>query len=183
MDFPAVVIPIPTRLETPDYTPETLALLEKLAPVERCFVEWCAAGESAAEAYRRASGEDNEHAKQYGYRLRWRVDVDAAIQACLKDRNFSARCDREWKIRKLKGIIELCEGHPLFANKAASSIKLLAELQGEITTKTEVHHHGVSERSNISVFISQIVAEAKGLNPGAAVGDSRQVVRTPPAVT
>mgnify|MGYP001599044913 CR=1 FL=1 len=117
-----------------------------------------------------------------GYKMKWKPHIDQAIQACMKDRNFGAKCDREWKIRKLKAIIELCEGNPLFANKAASSIKLLAELQGEITTKTEVHHHGVSERSNISVFISQIVAEAKGLDPGAALGDSGQVVRTPSAI-
>src|SRR5687768_8747474 len=78
-----------------DWSPPTLALLGQLTPLEQGLVQWMAAGCSAAEAYRRTTGNDSMSARQSAYQVRSRPAVRAALAAALADRNLGARLDRE----------------------------------------------------------------------------------------
>lgn len=126
-------------------------MLEALKPAHRIFVEWMSTGISAAEAYRKAFG-DVESASACACNLmRDTPGVKEAITACLKDRNFGAKCDREWKLQKLKALIELCENSPWPADRATAGklVMDMAKLQGEIT-----HLHQVTEEKNVTVDAS-----------------------------
>src|SRR6476646_3658556 len=70
---PAVREPDPARL--PDWSAETLEKLEALTPLQQAMVQWRAAGHSAAEAYRLATGRDAPSAKQSAHQIFSRPEV------------------------------------------------------------------------------------------------------------
>lgn len=179
----------PEGHQIPEWSPETLKAFEPLTPLERAFVEWFTVCNQSQQAWRKATGRLNEDnlSRNNSYCIRHRPRVKAAIELALKDRAVGPLMDRSYKLTLIREKLEQFRESPdpkLLA-QIPKLVKLAAELQGEIIEKKEVAHHGLGERSNISVFISQIVAEAKGLIPGAEAPDSRKVrgkvKRTPPA--
>jgi hypothetical protein len=86
---PAAVAGASRALDTTPWSAETLKLFAALTPLERSFAEWCAAGCTTADAYRRAKGKrtgETEHSRQYGFAIRSRPRVSAAIEAAQQDR-------------------------------------------------------------------------------------------------
>src|SRR5947209_11748801 len=102
--------PAATRTsDGPDWSAETLAVLDDLTPLRRSFVEWYVAGLCGAEAYRRASGRDpGAGARNNAAQLLRRADVRAAIAVATRDRNVGARRDREWMLEHLRATVEYC---------------------------------------------------------------------------
>jgi hypothetical protein len=158
----------PTAAEVPDWSPATLAAFEGLTKLERAFVEWYVAGKNAAEAYRLARGADEsdaeqDYSRQYGYAIQSRPRVKAAVEAGLKDRNFGARSDLEWKLAKLRAAIEKCErSNDIKAQVALGGlIHKMAELQGEVRPTGETD--GGDQRGGVRVRILEILADADRL--------------------
>lgn len=154
----------------PDWSEATLALFEPLSVLERAFVEWYVAGGNAAEAYRRATGaeytdRETDSTRKMGYKLAARPRVKVAVDAAMKDRNFNARCDLEWKLSKIKKAIAKCEDmDSLQAQQAVADLTIkLATLQGEIKRDDE---SGLDKRSNVRVRVLEIIAEAVGVHGG-----------------
>jgi hypothetical protein len=132
---PSDPIAYPAPADTPDWSPETLALLDDLTPLQRAFVEWYASGCSAAAAYRKASGRDpGPTARNNGAQLLNKPHVRVAVAAALRDRNVGARCDREWMLQKLYEVAEQCErsGRVADMNALIGALRLMARLQGEL---------------------------------------------------
>lgn len=163
-----IAVTYPDPAVVPDWTESTLILLAGLTPLERAVVEWVATGCSAADAYRRATKRETDTAKQNAYDIRHRPTVAAAIQSALKDRNVGARCDREWKLAKLQAAIAKCEAsdHPLAPGTLGKLVKTMAELQGEITQKSEVQHNGLPERVDVHLRVDSMLAEVARLISG-----------------
>ncbi|HEV7534283.1 MAG TPA: hypothetical protein VGP90_01535, partial [Acidimicrobiia bacterium] len=128
---PAVHEPDPAQL--PDWSAETLEKLDALAPLQQAMVQWRAAGCSATEAYRKATGRDAPSSKQSAHQVFSRPEVAAALAAALHDRNFDALCDRGWMILKLKRIIDECSEMrtPAAGNTLITALVTMAKLQGE----------------------------------------------------
>lgn len=143
-----VVEPVkyPAPAEVPDWSERTAALLERLLPLERCFVEWYSTGCNAAESYRQATGAmEMESAKVQGHRMRLRPHVKDAIDAVLTDRNFGARMDREFQMRRLQASLERAEkiataegATTQDQTNVAKIVRTIAELKGELVQKQEV---------------------------------------------
>ena len=110
-----------------------------LTPPQRAFVEWYSTGSSAAEAYRKASGRDpGPTARNNGAQLLHKPHVRVAVAAALRDRNVGARCDREWKVRRLRAAIERCAADPRISAQAAvgTLVMQMAKLQGELPPRS-----------------------------------------------
>src|SRR5688500_12798450 len=104
----SVAYPDPSQV--PDWSPETAALLADLTPLQSAFVQFMATGVTAAEAYRRARGRDpGPTARNNASQLANKPHVRAAVTAALRDRNFGARCDREWMLQRLYALVCRCE--------------------------------------------------------------------------
>src|SRR3954454_16741790 len=86
----------PHWAEVPDWSEGTLEKLAVLTPLEQAVVVWRPAGDSGAEAYRRATGRDSPSARQSANQILRRPEVAAAVEAGLKDRNYTALLDRGW---------------------------------------------------------------------------------------
>lgn len=180
----AAVVAYPDAAAVPDWSEKTLALLERLTPLERAFVEWGATGMSAAEAYRKAAGSESGFAKQSAYHIRHRPPVAAALHAALKDRNVGARCDREWKLAKLRGAIEACaldEKNPKSQAAVGKLVMQMAQLQGEVGPKRGGEEpDGGPQRVNVSIRIDTILAGVAALiaqrtgGPAPALGWGHQ---------
>lgn len=176
----AVTPPKPARV--PDWSEETMLLFAKLRPVEQAFVEWMAAGYSAAESFRRAAGLDvtADYARQCGHRLRHSKHVAAALAGAMRDRNFGARVDREWLFAKLVNQIEECEesAEPRLRGMLPQLLTLAARLKGEIV---EQHQHKVEdarEQSHVSQRIDRLIETAERALGIRQVRDA-EVVRVP----
>jgi hypothetical protein len=129
---PAVREPDPAGL--PDWSADTLERLEALTPLQQAMVQWRAAGHSAAEAYRLATGRDAPSAKQSAHQVFARPEVAAALAAALHDRNFVALYDRGWMILKLKQVVDECAEMrtPAAGNTLITALVTMAKLQGEL---------------------------------------------------
>jgi hypothetical protein len=159
-----IAVRFPPAAETPDWSPETTALLDVLTVLERGVVEWRATGVSAAEAYRRATGRDSAAARQSAYQILARPHFAAALSAALNDRNVGARCDREWKMSKLYSTVNEAQGMHSAAGMRVlvGAIGLLARLQGDFgpgraarPTEAQTAH-----RVDVARRIDEIIADA-----------------------
>jgi len=125
----------PDPAHVPDWSPETLALLEDLTPLQRAFIEWYVSGCSAAEAYRKASGRDpGPSARNNGAQLLNKPHVRTAVAAAMRDRNVGARYDREWLLQKLYAVVCRCERSDRIGdmNVLIAAIRTMARIQGEL---------------------------------------------------
>lgn len=169
----------PEGHQIPEWSPETLKAFGPLTPLERAFVEWFTVCNQSQQAWRMATGRLNEDnlSRNNSYCIRHRPRVKAAIDLALRDRAVGPLMDRAYKLTMIREKLEefRLSKDPKLLAQIPKLLKLAAELQGEIVEKKEVAHHGLGERSSISVFISQIIAEAKGLDPGAKAADRRKV--------
>ena len=131
----AELVAYPDAASVPDWSPETVTLLEDLTPLQRTFVEWYVTGSTAAEAYRKASGRDpGPTARNNGSQLLNKPRVRVAVAAAMRDRNFDARSDREWMLMNLRAVVEHCSGSGRVEdmNSLIAAIRLMARLQGEL---------------------------------------------------
>lgn len=184
-DADGPLIPSPDTI--PDWSDETIRLLENLTNLERGFVEWMTTGRSAADSYRLASGRRfffDKRANLSGSQLKNKPAVKEALNSALKDRGFGARFDREWKLQMLGSKAEkLSVSHdPEDTERLLKTIKLMAELQGEYVKKVEqeVTNYGDPKSGDVSVRISQILVEAKRLGvdgPTEEISGRRVVIR------
>lgn len=176
--LPVVTLPsdmegfMPPAERTRAWSIETEELLAGLTGLERAFCEWYCIHLNAHKAYMRASGRPDEgwRTRQLASKLKGRPAVAKAIESMMLDRSNIAIMDREYKLQVIKDKIEEMRESmdPLVLRTLGFYLRLAADLQGDIVQKKEVKvEHGAIERSRISVFISQIIAEAKGLEPGA----------------
>jgi hypothetical protein len=159
---------LPRPVSVPDWSPMTIGRLAVLKPVEYAFVHWRAAGYSAAESYRRAAGlsdDETHHAAVYAHRMGERDKVAAALASMLKDRNFSARMDREWLLQKLMTQIEACEeaADPKIRRMMPQLLLLAARMTGQIV---EEHKHKVevtdaSKPGDISQRVDRLIKAAE----------------------
>ena len=113
--------------------------------MERSFVEWYVVGLNSVAAYRKArgaeyTGRESDTTRNYGYAIRSRPRVKAAIDAAMKDVNFDARMDRQWMLQRLQVALDKAEASDEPADQAtvAKIIKTIAELKGEIGRRSEV---------------------------------------------
>jgi hypothetical protein len=156
--------------DTPDWSPETLALMSGLLPVERAFVEWSSTGITAAEAYRRATGSESAVVRQFAYRMRSRPRVKAAMDAAVSDRNFGARVDREYLLMRLYWAVERLreENTPRAGLGIARLVKLVAQLQGELPRGRSASPHrpvgpvpGTAKLADLRRELDGMTAEGK----------------------
>ena len=161
----------PHPSEVPDWSPGTLALLEGLTVLERAWVEWFVADGNAAEAYRRATGaeytdRETDTTRKSGHQIAARPRVKAAVDAAMKDRNFNARSDLEWKLAKVRKAIARCEKmESLQAQQTLVDLVMkMATLQGEVRPAGETD--GGDQRGGIRVRILEILADADRLVGG-----------------
>ncbi len=103
-----------------------------------------------------------------------------AVDSAMKDRDFGRRMDREFKLRHLYEDIERADkiGTLKSMSLKRDLIETAAKLQGEIISRHEEVGDGLSKRGNVFVFISQAIAEAKGLEPITEDGGSGKTIRT-----
>ena len=158
-----------TITETPEWSPQTLAFLAKLTPLERRFTEWYAAGYSGAEAYRRATNRrrsQDDAARQQAFKIRTRPRVAAAIQAALNDQPVGARCDREWLLAKLRAIVEEAADSrsPSASSTALTAITLMARIQGNLGSRSVAKHAHPPANAAVDIgrWIDQQIAEIRG---------------------
>ena len=169
LDRPAAEVGSPPITETPEWSPQTLAFLAKLTPLERRFTEWYAAGYSGAEAYRRATNRrrsQDDAARQQAFKIRSRPRVAAAIQAALNDQTVGARCDREWLLAKLRAIVEEAADarSPSASSTALAAITLMARIQGDLGSRSVAKHEYPRANAAIDIgrWIDQQIAEIRG---------------------
>jgi hypothetical protein len=190
-------IRLPPASEVPDYSPDTLALLDELTPLERGVVEWRVANLSVAECYRRASGKESATAKQGGYQILRRPRVAVALDAVLHDRGSDARYDREWKIARLVRIVNECSelGTPAACQTLMKALDAMGRLQGELplgrsgrrrppppSPSPLSSHSGVKQRIEaILADADRATAEAKAQAAEARSAGTPEKVLTVPA--
>jgi hypothetical protein len=170
-----------TPAQVPDWSDETLALFADLTALEQTWVEWYVVGVNAAEAYRRAVGFDpsgggRDYGKQYGYEIRRRPRVKKAIEAALKDRNFDARMDREWKLMVIREQLEYARDSRdvRLAGNIPRLLKLAAELQGELPWRPEPPAAQLQARAGVRQRIEEILADAQRFIAGRPPADRPQ---------
>jgi hypothetical protein len=164
----------PHWAEVPDWSEATLAKLAALTPLEQAVVVWRVAGYSGAEAYRKATGRDSPSARQSANQILRRPEVAAAVEAGLKDRNYTALLDRGWMLLKLRAVVEECSEMrtPAGGNTLISAIRLMAQLQGELPFGRRGCRRRVEAlpepagRSAVRERIDEILAEVARLTSG-----------------
>lgn len=172
----------PPPAGVPDWSPATRALLADLTPLQRAFAEWYACGYSAAEAYRRASGRGGNMDRQSAYQVKGHPAVREAIQACLGDRNFGARMDREWKLQVVFEQVSRARQSrdPRMLALIPRFLRLAAELQGEVGQTVAPKDNPAAGKSDIRERMDRLIAQAKR-HAAPAVADHQRPAATPPA--
>lgn len=165
------VVPYPDAQLVPDWTEETINLLMALTVKERSFVERLAAGDSAVQAYRRAYGKSGAGENVLAHRIRHRLDVQAALNACLRDRNVTNRCDREWMLAKMVASIEIGSAYTDVASAEAVTRMVLrmAQLKGQVPNQlmsVAEDEDGGAGPSDQSERFNRLLAYAKGFIRG-----------------
>jgi phage terminase small subunit len=185
-----ITCPLPSHV--PDWSDETMALMEELTPLQQTFVAWIVAGKNMTESYRLASGRMNDPSNSIApiaHNLKKSPKIKAAIAAATRDRNFGARMDREWMLMKCMAQIEECENSTDIRRKNAipQLIRLVAELKGEITQK---HEHKIDvepQQSDVRERMDRLIEAAErltGFNQtrDGGGGETRIIVPPRPAL-
>lgn len=181
-----VTCPLPSHV--PDWSDETMALMEELTPLQQTFVAWIVAGKNMTEAYRLASGRMDATSQAVcpiAHNLKKIPKVKAAIAAAIRDRNFGARMDREWMLMKCMAQIEECEKSTDIRRKNAipQLIRLVAELKGEITQKHEHKIDAEPQQSDVRERMDRLIEAAErltGLNKARdGGGGETRIIITP----
>jgi hypothetical protein len=193
-----------TRLPTPEaryaasdhepkWSPQTLALLAALRPLERRFVEYYTSGCSGAESYRRASGrvvgEGVKAARQHAYKVRRRPRVAIALRAMLSEQSIAARCDEVWLMSRLRECVEdprnskTVSGRRIALNALRQMSRIQREIEARLSARRLPAAFDTPNCVRVDQQVAEIIAEAKQAREPVSSRPAAAAVNLPTAAS